>query len=110
MSILTMINSEFLETSPKNCKFNFNPSIDVHKIANSTIQNFVNQHKIVFDVFFIKLSKIRLHRVSKTIKKLKDHCGTYVMSRNTTNPHISTFYVKERRPSKIYDRTPNLRT
>jgi len=53
-----------------------------HKTIYHTINELVNQHKVVLDRLFIHLSKIRLRNINEAVAKLKHQRCVCVRPRN----------------------------
>lgn len=60
-----------------------------------TIQKFIDQHKVIFDRFFVKLSKIASSDIDNTITKLKDKSRIGIPFRDSYNIQVFVTDMKE---------------
>jgi hypothetical protein len=60
-----------------------------------TVQDLVDQNKVVLDVLFVQFAEVGLHRVGEAVQKLENHCGIDIVASHGAHPDISTLDVKE---------------
>jgi len=66
--------------------------MDFKILFHHTIQKFIDEDKVVLDVFLWYLTKVWLHAVSNLQQKLKNHRGIDILFGDSCNPYISTLY------------------
>ena len=78
------------------------------KFITPTIQEFINQDKVVLNSFFSDFSKIRYHNLYCAIQELKHHGSIYILPCHSSKPHISLPYMKKACSGNVCDRRANL--
>jgi hypothetical protein len=73
-----------------------------------TVEQFVDEHKVILNIFLVQFAKIRLHCVRESIEKLEYHCRVDILSTDSANPYIAAFDVKKRCTRHIRHRCANL--
>ena len=78
----------------------------MNKINNiiNTIKQFVNENKIILDVFLRQFSKIGLHDLHHFKKKLKDHSSVHILPCDGGYPNIATLCMKKARSCDVRHR------
>ena len=73
-----------------------------------TIQQFIYEHEIVFDIFFGDFSEIIDTNFDSLVEKLEDESCVDVLLRYGSNPHVAPLHVKERGAADVGDRGTHL--
>jgi hypothetical protein len=55
---------------------------------NLTIQQLVNQHEVILDVFFGNLAEVRLHDINDFQQELKNHGSVNILLRYGCKPDV----------------------
>jgi hypothetical protein len=57
---------------------------------NRTIEQLVDQHKVVLDVLLGDLAKVVLHNIDDFQQKLEHHCGVNILLCDGSQPDVCT--------------------
>ena len=76
--------------------------------ASLTIQDFIDQDKVVLDVVLSDLSKVGLHHAQHLMQELKHHGGVHILLGDCRQPDVGPLDVKKAGPSDVGDWRPNL--
>jgi len=73
-----------------------------------TVQQLVDENKVVLDILLADLAEVRLHHVAHLNEELKHHRRVHVLLRDGREPDIGATNVKERRACNVCDRGTHL--
>lgn len=73
-----------------------------------TIEELVDEHKVVLDVLLGDLAKVGLHDVDDLEEELKDHGSVDILLGHCGEPYVGPLYVEERGPGDVGNRRPDL--
>lgn len=75
--------------------------------SSLTIQQLIDKHKIILDIFFRQLAKVRLHHIHNFEQELKHHRSIDVLPGHGSYPHIAALGVEEACPGDVRDGRTN---
>lgn len=67
----------------------------IHSASSLTVQQLVNEHKVVLDVFLVDLAKVGRHDVTHLVKELKHHGGVDVLLGDSCQPDVGALDMEE---------------
>ena len=79
-------------------------------INKHTIKQFIDENKIILNVFLCQFSEVGLHDLHNFEEKLKDHGSVDILPRDCSYPNIATLCVKEARSCDVGYRTTHQAT
>ena len=68
-----------------------------------TVEQFVDEHKVVLDVVLRHFAEVRLHDRDHLSEEFKDESRVHVLFGRHRQPDVRPFDVKETRPSDVCD-------
>lgn len=73
-----------------------------------TIQQLIDQHKVVLYVLLADLPEVGGHHVTHLVKKLEHHGGVDILLGDSSQPDVGTLDVEEARAGDVGDRRAHL--
>lgn len=74
----------------------------------NTIQQLIDEHKVVLDVLLADLAEVGRHHVAHFVKELKHHGGVDVLLGDGSQPYVGALDVEEAGAGDVGHRGPNL--
>lgn len=76
--------------------------------SSPTIQQLIDEHKVVLDVLLADLAKVGRHDVTHFVEKLKHHGGVDVLLGDCCQPDVGALHVEEAGAGDVSHRGPDL--
>lgn len=79
-----------------------------NKLSSPTIQQLVDEHKVVLDVLLADLAKVGCHDVTHFVEELEHHGGVDILLGDGRQPDVGALDMEEAGAGDVGDRGPNL--
>lgn len=77
-------------------------------MSSPTIEQLVDEHKVVLDVLLTDLAKVGCHDVAHFVQELEHHGGIDILLGDGCQPDIGALDMEEAGTGNVGDRGPNL--
>lgn len=76
--------------------------------SSLTIKQFIDEHKVVFDVLLTDLAKVGRHNITHFVEELKHHGSIDILLGDSCQPDVGTFDMEKAGPGNVGHRGSNL--